>query len=278
MVTGYYPKTISEACMLRRDLTDTMLVAGGSDIMVVKKKAANPIFINGIEELQGVKLEDGVLTIGAGVPYVDLLANGLIPNVLKKAIRNIASPAIRSVGTMGGNICNASPAGDTIPVLYALSAIVVKGKVTKEGELQKTRLPIEEFIQGIRKIALQDDELVLAIEIPTASYEGMTKIMYEKVGARKSEAISKLSFVGLMKVEDEIITDVRIAFGAVSVTAVRRNELEQQLIGRNIADLASLREGIVASYADYICPIDDQRSTANYRKTVSINLLNAFLS
>lgn len=278
MVTGYYPKTISEACMLRRDLTDTMLVAGGSDIMVVKKKAANPIFINGIEELQGVKLEDGVLTIGAGVAYVDLLANGLIPNVLKKAIRNIASPAIRSVGTMGGNICNASPAGDTIPVLYALSAIVVKGKVTKEGELQKTRLPIEEFIQGIRKIALQDDELVLAIEIPTASYEGMTKIMYEKVGARKSEAISKLSFVGLMKVEDEIITDVRIAFGAVSVTAVRRNELEQQLIGRNIADLASLREGIVASYADYICPIDDQRSTANYRKTVSINLLNAFLS
>ncbi len=278
MVTGYYPKTISEACMLRRDLTDTMLVAGGSDIMVVKKKAANPIFINGIEELQGVKLEDGVLTIGAGVAYVDLLANGLIPNVLKKAIRNIASPAIRSVGTMGGNICNASPAGDTIPVLYALSAIVVKGKVTKEGELQETRLPIEEFIQGIRKIALQDDELVLAIEIPTASYEGMTKIMYEKVGARKSEAISKLSFVGLMKVEDEIITDVRIAFGAVSVTAVRRNELEQQLIGRNIADLASLREGIVASYADYICPIDDQRSTANYRKTVSINLLNAFLS
>lgn len=278
MVTGYYPKTISEACMLRRDLTDTMLVAGGSDIMVVKKKAANPIFINGIEELQGVKLEDGVLTIGAGVAYVDLLANGLIPNVLKKAIRNIASPAIRSVGTMGGNICNASPAGDTIPVLYALSAIVVKGKVTKEGELQKTRLPIEEFIQGIRKIALQDDELVLAIEIPTASYEGMTKIMYEKVGARKSEAISKLSFVGLMKVEDEIITDVRIAFGAVSVTAVRRNELEQQLIGRNIADLASLRESIVASYADYICPIDDQRSTANYRKTVSINLLNAFLS
>ena len=246
--------------------------------MVVKKCSPNVIFLNQIPELLTVKKEADNIILGACVTYTDLLSHPLVPELLKQAIRKIASPAIRNAGTIGGNICNASPAGDTLPVLYALSAQVVTVRITKESQLETKRIPIEDFILGIRKIALSPNEIVSGIEIPNKAWEEMTRITYEKVGARQADAISKLSFGGLMKIQGEIIQEVSIAFGSVAVTTVRRRDIESKLRNRSIKELQEMKSQILAEYGEYIRPIDDQRSTAVYRKKVCLNLLDEFLT
>ena len=282
MVTGHYPKSLKEALALLEEHPGALLISGGTDVMVVRKEAEHVIFLNQIEELK--QMEEGeesasgksILRIGAGVAYVHMLDHPLIPKVLKQAISGIASPAIRNIGTMAGNICNASPAGDTLPVLYALDAkVVIQGN--EAGKMYTREVPIEAFIQGIRKIALKPTELVSAIEIPIEAYEKMNRCAYEKVGARKSEAISKLSFIGLAEVEEDIVKAIKIAFGSVSITVVRRRELEEQMIGKKVAALKTEKEEILREYAEFITPIDDQRSTAAYRKSVCMNLLRDFL-
>lgn len=277
MVTGYYPETLKEACELRKKYEDSLIISGGTDVMVVKKKAEHTIFINHVPEMKEIRRENGRVRIGAALPYVDILADKNVPEVLKKAIRNIASPAVRNAGTIGGNICNASPAGDTLPVLYALDAVVIKASM-KEGSIREIRLPIQKFVLGIRKTELSSQELVVAVEIPETSYELADKVVYEKVGARKSEAISKVSFIGILKIEQNVIEDIRIAFGAVGITALRYKDLEHQIIGKTIEEVEQEKEKFVRLYLDRIHPIDDQRSTAVYRKKVCRNLLQDFLT
>ena len=102
-------------------------------------------------------------------------------------------------------------------------------------------------------------------------------MLYEKVGARKSEAISKASFVGLAQVEEGILKQIKIAFGAVSITAGRKKVLEAALVGKKVEEIKAEKETILSQYAEFITPIDDQRSTAAYRKSVCLNLLGAFL-
>lgn len=276
MVNGYYPTTLAQAVSLLETYPDALLISGGTDVMVVKKSAENEIFLNRIEEIKQVEQTEDTLRIGAGITYRELLANKLVPKVLKEAIRGIASPAIRNLGTMAGNICNASPAGDTLPVLYALDAKVVLVH-TQLGKMQTRKVAIEEFIKGIRKIDRAPGELVSAIEIPTEAYKNLQTTLYQKVGARQSEAISKLSFVGLAKVKEGKVTDFRIAFGSVGVTSIRIRPLESSLIGKSVEQIKAEKEDILKAYGEYINPIDDQRSTAVYRKKVCLNLLGAFI-
>ena len=276
MVTGYYPTTLHEAADFLEAHPDALLISGGTDVMVVKKVAESEIFLNRIEEIKQVEQTEEVLRIGAGMTYRELLASSLVPEVLKEAIRGIASPAIRNLGTMAGNICNASPAGDTLPVLYALDAKLVLVH-SKSGKMHFRKVAIEDFIKGIRKIDLNLGEMVSAIEIPRQSYDNLQTTLYQKVGARQSEAISKLSFVGLGKIKEGQVMDVRIAFGSVGVTSIRKRALEKCLIGKSFDEIKAEKKAIIEAYSTYINPIDDQRSTAVYRKKVCLNLLGAFI-
>ena len=276
MVTGYYPTTLHEAADFLEAHPDALLISGGTDVMVVKKVAESEIFLNRIEEIKQVEQTEEVLRIGAGMTYRELLASSLVPEVLKEAIRGIASPAIRNLGTMAGNICNASPAGDTLPVLYALDAKLVLVH-SESGKLHFRKVAIEDFIKGIRKIDLNLGEMVSAIEIPRQSYDNLQTTLYQKVGARQSEAISKLSFVGLGKIKEGQVMDVRIAFGSVGVTSIRKRALEKCLIGKSFDEIKAEKKAIIEAYSTYINPIDDQRSTAVYRKKVCLNLLGAFI-
>lgn len=278
MVGGYYPTSLSETLELLKTKSNHMLVSGGTDIMVVRKSAQNMIFINKVPELKEIKASVETISIGSGCVYADLLHDERIPEILRTAMSQIAAPAIRSAGTIGGNICNASPAGDTLPVLYALSAVIVKASMKEDGTIAYAKVPIAEFILGIRKIALQPEEIVVSIEIDKAAYTKATKTYYQKVGARNAQAISKLSFVGLMKVENEKIADIRISFGSIGITVLRKMELEKEITGLTIQELAEKKNEIIAAYAAYIKPIDDQRSTAEYRKKVCLNLLADFLT
>jgi CO/xanthine dehydrogenase FAD-binding subunit len=277
MVKGYYPKSLHEALKLLTMKETHMLICGGSDIMVTKKTAPNMIFINQIENLKDIKEDNEMISIGACCVYRQILTTPSVPKILHDAINQIASPAIRNVGTMGGNICNASPAGDTLPILYAMDATIVKASINEDGTLKKTRLPIADFILGIRKIDLAQNEMVIAIEIEKKAYENMTVSYFKKVGGREASAISKLSFVGLKKIENNSIQDVRIAFGSVGITTLRSKKGEKLLLGLGLDELDTKKDEILEFYKNLINPIDDQRSTATYRKKVCLNLLEDFL-
>ncbi len=278
MVNSYYPESLAEALSVKKEKqNDAVLVMGGSDVMVIHKTAENIIYLSSLAELKTVEEDGDFLSIGAGCTYAELIEDERVPKVLRDTMREIASPAIRNVGTVAGNVCNASPAGDTLPVLYAMDAVVVASSAGENGEVIERRIPIEDFILGIRKIDLHPDEIVTRIEIPQASYKGMTKLSHTKVGARKAEAIAKLSFAGICKVQDDKILDIRIAFGSVGITVLRRKDIEEKIVGLSVSELSDKKSEIISEYDAVLHPISDQRSSEIYRRKVCLNLLDEFL-
>jgi len=277
MVDGYFPSTFEEALKILNE-KDVIIYAGGTDLMVRNKNATSLLpkfnndllYIGNLKELKEIKESVDKLEIGATCSLSSLLREKEIPEILKEAIRQIASPAIRNVGTLGGNICNASPAGDTLPVLYALD-----GKLKLTSKNSSREVYIKDFILGPRKTILEKNEILESIIISKAEFN---KLYYQKVGSRKASAISKLSFVGLAQVNDEKIKDIRITLGSVAPKIIRIKEAEDILIGSNINDIEIKILDIIKMYSKEIVPIDDQRSTAVYRKTVSLRLIQYFLN
>lgn len=276
-IEGYLPKTLNGALQILGS-EDVTVYAGGTDLMVryknetslLPKFEKNLLYIGQIKELQKVDENEDEIIIGVGCTLASLIREESVPEVLKKALRGAASPAIRNMGTIGGNICNASPAGDTLPVLYALNC---KCSIVSEGS--ERIVSIEDFIHGPRRTDLEKNEMLKSIIIPK---EDFNIVHYEKVGARKASAISKLSFTGLCQVKDGIVEDIRLAFGAVGATVIRIKEAEKIIAGRKIEEIDDAVREAVSIYDKNINPIDDQRSTAEYRKNVAMNLLNYYLN
>lgn len=277
MEISYVPKTWREAVELK-EVTESIPLAGGTDLMVKKKNYSGllprfeepVLFIGQIKEIQQINRMEKNLHIGAGCTFYQLLKEEQVPSILKETVRQIASPAIRNRGTLGGNICNASPAGDTIPILYALDA---KIKVVSVGK--ERCIPISDFIAGPGKTILENHELVKEIILPVKEFSIQ---YYRKVGSRKADAISKLSFVGLAKMRNSRIENFKAAFGAVGPTVIQKEEIEDQIIGMGLKDIGEKIPFIKEEYGQWIRPIDDQRSTAEYRKTVALRILEDFLS
>ena len=276
MVNAYRPSTIDEALRIRNE-TKALPLAGGTDLMVRYKnwaglppKFSQPVmFVAHLHELKGIEVEGDELIIRSATTLTELLKDGRVPEVLKLAVKEMASPLVRNIATIGGNICNASPAGDTLPPLYALDAKVVLRSV--EGE---RTVPIEDFITGPGQTVLKENEILCEIRIPMDEFDS---IFYRKVGTRRANALSKVSFVGLKNLQGDRIDDIRIAFGAVAPTVVRSRDAEKMLKGIRIDEIEQIYPSIEAKYAELIRPIDDQRSTAEYRKIVSLRLLRFFL-
>lgn len=268
--------TLTEALDIRNN-GQVIPFAGGTDLMVRRRSWAGTlprfetpvVFIGKIPELIEISTGGGQLTIGAAATLAAINSHPAVPQILKRAIVEMASPAIRNMGTLGGNICNASPAADTLPPLYALEATVVL-----QSKSDKRELPISEFITGPGQTVLQSDELMVAIKIPFAEFN---KVYYKKVGTRKADALSKVSFAGLARVNGGIIEDVRLAIGAVAPRVVRNPEAEALLKGKQVNGLADMVEEIKKHYLKDIRPIDDQRSNAKYRKLVSLRLVEDFV-
>jgi xanthine dehydrogenase FAD-binding subunit len=258
---------------------DCTIMAGGTDVMVFHKsrrgvppKFSKPIvFINHLAELKYVSQHKNDLHIGACCTYTELLEHPLIPSVLKSAIKTIAAPAIRNRGTLGGNICNASPAGDTLPLLYVYNA-----KLRLRSENGDRLVEISDFIQAPRRIQRLSNEMLTEIILPSVLEKG-NQVVFEKVGNRNADAIAKVSFAGFIRINQERIDDIRFAFGAVGPTMVRSYDIESLLIGKSLPLSVSDITTIVDAFDKMIRPIDDQRSTAVYRKTVALNLLRYFL-
>ncbi len=276
MIKACVPKTLSEALdLLNKD--NYQLVAGGTDLLVQNHNLKtlpidfkkNVMYIANIKELQGITEDENYIYIGSAEPLQRILDHPSIPSLLKDTIKEMASPAIRHTGTIGGNIANASPAGDTLVPLYLMNALLEIKSVDNTRKVD-----IKNFIKGVRKIDLAENEIITKVILDKIQF---TKAVFKKVGSRKSDTISKLSFAGAVTLVDNKVIDLRFAFGAVNVTAVRRPEIECQYINLKLKKVKANINKIIKQYEPFIKPIDDQRSNKEYRKEVSLNLLRDFI-
>ncbi|MPM25005.1 Nicotinate dehydrogenase FAD-subunit [bioreactor metagenome] len=272
----FVPENLAEALRIRGQ-HETLVINGGTDVMVKYRRwngmppdfPLDVIHIGNLAELKQIEIIAGKLAIGTAVTLSELMEHPLVPDYIKLPIRQMASPAIRNMGTLAGNLCNASASGDSLPMLYALNA-----EVTLASTAGTRKLPIGQFITDAKQTLLQPDELVTEITIPLADY---TVSYYRKIGGRKVNAISKASFYAVAIKKDGIIEDVRIAFGSVAPTAVRDRACEEILIRTAETELDGKIETLRTRYGELLAPLDDTRSTADYRRHVSLQLLEDFI-
>ena len=275
-MVGHYPDTLQEALRKIKEYPEATIYAGGTDLMVAKKFAHHIIFINHIPELKEIAKRDAYLYLGVCNTFSDLINMQQIPHIMKKVFSNVASPAIRNMGTIGGNLCNASPVGDSLPMWYGMNAEIELTGLDEKAREYKRQIPISQFIRGIRKIDRRPGELVTGILIPEKALRKETFFYAEKVGARRSEAISKISIFGLAQIDAHRLTRVDVAFGAVGITVIYKPELLEPMKGTTKEEFHKLKSEIAEKYMIFIKPIDDQRSSSLYRKQVAGNLLKDF--
>jgi CO/xanthine dehydrogenase FAD-binding subunit len=276
MVEAYVPKNLKEALEMLHEKS-LRIVAGGTDMLIQNRNRSGlPInfksdilYVFDLEELKRIEEDSEFLYIGASCSLESILENKLTPELLKMTILEMASPAIRNTGTLAGNIANASPAGDGIVTLVLEDALL---EIQSINHLRREK--VQNFIQGVRKINLNPDELITKIVIPTVTFD---KAYFKKVGTRLSDAISKVAFAGAIKFEDTIVKDFRICLGAVNIKMVRDSAIEKKYIGKTKKELQGLISQILTDYSPLIKPIDDQRSNKEYRKQVSLNLIQEFI-
>ena len=249
-------------------------IAGGTDVMVritgeIGTLPARMLDISRLEALEGISLELGHLVLGARTTYTEIRRSALCREhlpALVEAAATIGAAQIQNRGTLGGNIANASPAGDTLPVLLATDALFDLG--SHRGE---RTVPAADFFTAYRETALAPDELILRIRIPLA---GGRETRFRKVGTRRAQAISKVVMAVSWRAHGPAAgwSDVRVALGSVAATPIRAAAAEAALEGARpnpeAADAAS--EALVGELA----PIDDVRSTADYRRVVAARILH----
>lgn len=252
--------------------------AGGTDLMVVFEtgKLAHKKYLSlwHLEELRGIDVADDHISIGALTTYAQIQSRPLMHNefpMLCQAASETGAIAIQNRGTIGGNICNASPAADSPPALLVYDAEVEL--ISRSGT---RRVAYEKFHQSYKQIDLKQDELLSRIILPRPEKPKAWVHHYRKVGTRRAQAISKVCFAGLAKMHSGTVEDVRLALGSVAPTPYRCVKTEAVLKGKPLtpALVAAARREL----AHEINPIDDIRSNAAFRVRVSQNVLEEFLS
>ncbi len=243
------------------------IIAGGTDFypaLMDEPAPLDAIDIMACDELKRIECVDGVWTIGAGVTWTEVINADLPPafDGLKAAAREVGSVQIQNRATVVGNLCNASPAADGVPVLLALNASVELQKVGMTRTLE-----LSEFILGVRSTQRQPDELITAIKIPAPTVSQCSEFI--KLGARKYLVISIAMLAINIDCDDEgRINHCAIAVGSCSPVAERLKQLEQSLIGLAVRDVESLKACVAACTFQELSPIDDVRGSAAYRLTV----------
>ncbi|MES2210824.1 MAG: xanthine dehydrogenase family protein subunit M [Chloroflexota bacterium] len=252
-------------------------IAGGTDLMVritgeIGRPPGRLLDISRLRDLEGISLEPGALVLGARTTYAeirrDVLCQAHLP-ALAEAAATVGAAQIQNRGTLGGNIANASPAGDTLPVLLAADADIVVGSARGERTVAAAA-----FFPAYRATALLEDELILRIRIPLSPGR---EVRFRKVGTRRAQAISKVVMSVAWRGHGHASgwSDVRVALGSVAATPIRARATEAALEGQRPTPEAADRAAEVL--AAELEPIDDVRSTAEYRRTVAARILHRIL-
>jgi CO/xanthine dehydrogenase FAD-binding subunit len=262
----FVPDTVAAATSLLAQYSGATLLGGGTDLMVeindgYRRPGGAVIALNRITELRSWRHDPAgsTVTIGAAVTYSELMAEplaSLLP-ALAEASRTVGSPQIRNAGTLGGNLGTCSPAGDGLPVLAALEALVEIA-----GPTGRRSLPVDEFMLGVKRTALAPDEMITAIRVPVVDgWQG-----YAKVGVRNAMVIAVASAALVL---DQKHHTVKIALGSVGPTVLRCPDAEVQLAeALDWSSLAAADEAL-GRFSELVSeassPITDHRATAEYR-------------
>jgi CO/xanthine dehydrogenase FAD-binding subunit len=270
------PSSLGEALRLMADEPDVWKpFAGGTDLMVLLE--ANKLLhkrflsIRHLPELIGIETARDHIAFGALTTYTQLQANPVLREefpLLCQAASWTGGVAIQNRGTIGGNIANASPAADSLPAL-----LVYEAEIELISAKGSRWVSYQSFHTGYKTTVMSADELIKSIRLPrtTEGWHQHTR----KVGTRKAQAISKVCFAGMARMKDDMINDIRLAYGSVAPVPWRALKTEAVLQNRKI-DAAAIRDAGEALAAE-LRPIDDARSTADYRLRVATNLLEDFL-
>ncbi len=270
------PESLQAAlALLQREPGMWKPLAGGTDLMVLLEagKLANKKFLSiwKLEELKGIEVTPGHVTLGALTTYTQVQAHSILQKefpLLCRAAAETGGVATQNRGTLAGNIVNGSPAADSPPALLVYDAQL--DLVSTQGERW---VPYQGFHTGYKQMILRPDELIRRIRLPRT--KNAWRQYYRKVGTRKAQAISKVCLAGAAEVYGEGIRDVRVALGSVAPTVLRCVKTESVLRGQRVT--AGVIEAAKAALAGEIAPIDDFRSTAKYRRQIAVNLIEDFV-
>jgi xanthine dehydrogenase FAD-binding subunit len=249
-------------------------LSGGTDVMVRLKEGLIRedviIDLSRVAELRFVRKDSGVVHIGPGATHADLCASSIVlehGRALALAASRVGGPQIRNMGTVGGNVANASPAGDTIPALIVLDAVASIASRTGTRDV-----PIIDFFTGPGRSVLAADELVSELHFPATGPNELTG--FGKLGARQAMTISTANVAFYFKIgNNRRIAEARIAFGSVAPTVVRAHKTEQMFCQLPpVLSWDAIRGAAQMAWKE-VAPIDDLRATAVYRKEAVVGLL-----
>jgi xanthine dehydrogenase small subunit len=269
------PRSLAEAYALLADMPHRP-VAGGTDLLVqITGELGNPpervLDIWHLDELRGIRMESDQLVIGALTTYAEIRRSPIIAEFLPafaEAAATIGAAQIQNRGTIGGNVMNASPAGDMLPLLLACDAQLIAGTVAGERTI-----PVSDFWPAYRRTALEPTELLLRVGIPLPAGR---QLRYRKVGTRRAQAISKVVMALAWQAEgDAAWRSVHLALGSVAPTPVRAAATEAVLEGAVAAE--AIADRAASTLAGELTPIDDVRSSADYRRAVAARVLHRLL-
>ena len=269
----WLPGSLDELWKIWSDAPDAVLYAGGTDLMVRRRKGgplagSDLICLERVADFREIREEGEEILIGAGCTIASLMDHPLVRQnfpVLTQAFKVLGSPPIRNMASIGGNICTASPAGDTLPPLYVMDALL---ELRRENGLR--RIPIREFITGPGKTDLGPGEVLSVIRIPRLPRYNLHH--YEKVGQRNALSISIAGLAAIARISAErTIEDIRLAWGSVGPTVVRSRNIEKALTGKPLS--SESMEAVFPMVDRAVSPIDDLRASACYRRMLARNLL-----
>jgi CO/xanthine dehydrogenase FAD-binding subunit len=265
------PHELGDALRALRD-GGFAIIAGGTDYYPARVERAageDVLDISALAELRRIAVTPEYFRIGAGVTWTDLIRAELPPcfDGLKLAAREIGGVQIQNAATVVGNVCNASPAADSLPNLLALDAEV---ELTSVDECR--RMPVADYVTGNRQTRRRTDELLTALLIPRALAGAHSDFL--KLGARRYLVISIAMVAAVLETDQNRVRSARVAIGACSVTARRLPALEAALTGQAVSELGSR---VDPQHLAPLSPIDDVRATAAYRRAAALVLLRRLL-
>ncbi len=257
------PTTLAEALAALASQPALLPVAGCTDLMVAgaPRRAAVEAVLDllAIPELRGIREVPGGVEIGAATSFAQLAASALVAGTfpaLAAAAAQVGGWQIQNRATLGGNIANASPAGDSLPVLLALGATVIVA-----GPGGERQVPYDAFHVAYRRTALRPGELIARVRLPLPAPG--SRQAFRKVGTRQAQAISKVAVAMLGRAMDGEVRELRLGAASVAATPVRLRAAEDAALGRPVGEAA---ERAARAAAESVEPIDDVRSTAEYRR------------
>jgi xanthine dehydrogenase small subunit len=271
------PRTLAQAlaALAAKNGERPVPIAGGTDLLVYLNAGTHRghrfLDLHGLRELRGIRAGRDALTIGALVTFREIrshpVARRRFPSLVAAAAE-VGAFAIQNRATLGGNIANASPAGDSLPVLLAHDAVVLARSTRGAREI-----PFERIYRGYRDLTLEADELIIGVRLPFPPARAFP--FFRKVGTRRAQSISKVVFCGLLRRDARGRVDLaRLAWGSVAPVTLRARGAEDALTGRTLAEGL---EPARAALALDLAPIDDIRSDRAYRSAVAANVLAQFL-